>query len=1038
MTCSNLPVQASELIEGNLNPVWNQSFTFAGLELTEQEFQTSELMIQVNSRHDFLGNPLIGEYAINLNTLYKNANHEYYNVWLCLTNPEEDDGEAEGAQGYLLIDCFIIAEGDRPPVHSINDKLNTDVEEEDEEFNIDSLSFEQLREYQEKKMGIQILGKPTVARKAFQLSSYIFKADGLIDFPGILKPEKPTFFASTRSMGLVQRTKAIGGSSAPLINQKMLFPTYFPFLNDKIVMRAWNYQKGGTDKFLANIPEFNSGTDFFNISKLMSMGGRMPAKWINLYSIPPNERNDQVGGGRKHPLSGTAFMGRVLISFSLIANPSPLFETLPCNPFYEPDTMPYRMFCDVYEIKFLKEYDITIWCEASIGMYKTGPSKKKKPTKKNEIEWKKDDDKNEICLPAVVQNFPKDLNSVPDIFLNLYTGDGIKEERIGYIRINSEKVLNWDPLPRWLHFNSLDITKDSPGSILTNIQFMVDTENTKRIFKQRGINSYFNLYAHIVSGFELDSKAGIEEDAENLIEIDINGKISRTEVKKGRFPFWNTLLKIEVELDSKLDFAPDISVRLYKKFIKAFGEEKYEAIGQFTVPIWCCKKKKSLPHYFNFIRNNESIGRLLAMFFIDPQNKKKPKMHTFDVYESLKKTYIADVQLSILGVRDLDFEAKLDDIDFQVNITQDHQETLQQSKLTDDMKDLVQINSEEKENFLNFLQIYDFKDVKIYGDNNFQVFPLVKIHLIKKSFFGNDERYLLFNLSEYSNTISERTKKKYKKLFECNLGITTVDQEQYILSEIGEEIHESKEDKGLGEDYDDDDEQVGPTKDEISAKLQELQEEDEMFDESLDKKLVVKLETYKNCDISEIIDLACMPKDKGNEREIKKGLRKKIFLEMKELKKKDFLDGLETERLLELNQKFRELKKPLMNEDIFYGFDDLADEYDYGRDIYREDVYETHPDLKIPYETKKMMHIPKGLFDTKYEKMEGYFRLGKETNCKIKFNVNLVIKNETEEEIAERLKEEVKKERLKKKTQKKRNNISVDDDEEENELKEKN
>ena len=40
-----------------------------------------------------MGNTLIGEYAINLSTLYKNANHEYYNVWLCLTNPDVEDDE---------------------------------------------------------------------------------------------------------------------------------------------------------------------------------------------------------------------------------------------------------------------------------------------------------------------------------------------------------------------------------------------------------------------------------------------------------------------------------------------------------------------------------------------------------------------------------------------------------------------------------------------------------------------------------------------------------------------------------------------------------------------------------------------------------------------------------------------------------------------------------------------------------------------------------------------------------------------------------
>ena len=45
-----------------------------------------------------------------------------------------------------------------------------------------------------------------------------------------------------------------------------------------------------------------------------------------------------------------------------------------------------------------------------------------------------------------------------------------------------------------------------------------------------------------------------------------------------------------------------------------------------------------------------------------------------------------------------------------------------------------------------------------------------------------------------------------------------------------------------------------------------------------------------------------------------------------------------------LEQYIRELSKPLVNEEIFFGFDDLSEEYDYGRDIYKEDIYEERGD----------------------------------------------------------------------------------------------
>ncbi len=323
-------VQSTEVIMECLTPVWNQSFTFPNLQLTEQEFQTGELMVEMYSKNRFFGNSLIGNYSIGLSTLYKNANHEYYNVWLTLSNPEYP----EEAQGYLLVDCFIVRQGDRPPVRSINDKFNQDVNEEDEEVNFDAMKFDELKAYQEKQQGIIVLGKPSVARKAFQLQCFIFKAEGLCSFGGgVFGDQKASAFISVRTVGLVQITKTISNSSNPVYNQKLLFPTYLPFLNDKIVMRMWNRNSRGADDFIANIPEFSGPNDVFNISKLLSMGGRMAAMWINLYCIPPEERNTGLINfkKKKHPKMGTYYMGRVLLAFFLLPNVAPTCCVLPCN-----------------------------------------------------------------------------------------------------------------------------------------------------------------------------------------------------------------------------------------------------------------------------------------------------------------------------------------------------------------------------------------------------------------------------------------------------------------------------------------------------------------------------------------------------------------------------------------------------------------------------------------------------------------------------------------------------------------------------------
>ena len=230
------------------------------------------------------------------------------------------------------MDCFIIRAGDRPPVRSINDKFNQDVGEEDEDLNLDAMKFDELKAYQEKQQGIIVLGKPSVARKAFQLSCFIFKGENMCSFPGVLGKTKPSAFISVRTVGLVNTTKVIGTNTAPVWNQKIMFPTYLPFLNDKIVMRIWNKNPRSADDFIGNIPEFSGPNDVFNISKLLSMGGRMAAIWVNLYCIPPEERNVGISfKKKKHPKIGTYFMGRILLAFFLLPNPNPCFAVMPCN-----------------------------------------------------------------------------------------------------------------------------------------------------------------------------------------------------------------------------------------------------------------------------------------------------------------------------------------------------------------------------------------------------------------------------------------------------------------------------------------------------------------------------------------------------------------------------------------------------------------------------------------------------------------------------------------------------------------------------------
>jgi len=83
-----------------------------------------------------------------------------------------------------------------------------------------------------------------------------------------------------------------------------------------------------------------------------------------------------------------------------------------------------------------------------------------------------------------------------------------------------------------------------------------------------------------------------------------------------------------------------------------------------------------------------------------------------------------------------------------------------------------------------------------------------------------------------------------------------------------------------------------------------------------------------------------------------------------------------------------------MSENIFYGFEDVSDDYDYGTEVYKDNLYEFHPNIQIPYKERNMFYIPTGLFEEKSFDIGGYIKLGKEGTTRLKFNIEVTIHDE--------------------------------------------
>lgn len=379
------------------------------------------------------------------------------------------------------------------------------------------------------------------------------------------------------------------------------------------------------------------------------------------------------------------------------------------------------------------------------------------------------------------------------------------------------------------------------------MQLVVESSSVKRVLKEKGLDKKFILYSHIIQGFDFDPTNKQKTENEYNVEVfmDSNSiagksgisqntkKIPENEQKKikGDFPFYNEVIMIETDLDLKLDFAPDVVVRL---------KNKDEEIGIFTIPIRSIRKKNEndYPHYFNFIRNNQIVGRLLAMFYITsaPAKKKteksaeelmKEKIKIFKLYEKLLVKKKATIKVFVHGVRDMDFTACFKKCKLGIKVLSNSAEEDKQANILNyavdtkkgkgtalpansidakneaneksnfnyyeiGEKTLEDLNNDESTNYINICQLFEFT-TWVYGepmgqfandDNNanLTMFPMIEFKLINKGWFTETERFLIMNLSEFYGDFNEKTKLKYQKIFEDNLSTKTIDQEQKLIN----------------------------------------------------------------------------------------------------------------------------------------------------------------------------------------------------------------------------------------------------------------
>jgi hypothetical protein len=139
--------QTTSYRENTLNVVWDDNFLFDNVGLTEEEFQTEQITIEVVDRQVYTKNQFIGSFQLSLSKVYREQTHHLYRQWFTLTLPDKP----AVIQGYLLCSVYVLAPGDPTPTPGTNDESE-----------------------------VRIIESPTLERTPFVLNVMVYKAKEIL------------------------------------------------------------------------------------------------------------------------------------------------------------------------------------------------------------------------------------------------------------------------------------------------------------------------------------------------------------------------------------------------------------------------------------------------------------------------------------------------------------------------------------------------------------------------------------------------------------------------------------------------------------------------------------------------------------------------------------------------------------------------------------------------------------------------------------------------------------------------------------------
>ncbi|XP_070804868.1 LOW QUALITY PROTEIN: dysferlin [Pituophis catenifer annectens] len=351
--------------KGN-GPFFDETFFFNVFESAVELFDQPIFLTVVDSR-SLRTDSVIGEFRVDVGTIYAEPRHCFLRKWLLLSDPEDFSA---GARGYLKVSLYVLGPGDEAPM----EKKEAAEEKEDIEGNV--------------------FKPPGVALRGAHFSLKIYRAEDLPQMDdAVMDSVKQIFGFESNKKNLVDPfvevtfagktlcSKIVEKNANPQWNQIVTLPAMFPSMCERMRIRVMDWDRVTHNDII--------GTSYLCMSKISAPGGELEVDdglgflptfgpcYINLYGSPREftgfpDPYEELNSGKGE---GVAYRGRLLVELEtkLVDHVEQKLGDIPADDILRVEKYlrrrKYNLFAAFYSATMLQGVGDAIQFEVSIGNY---------------------------------------------------------------------------------------------------------------------------------------------------------------------------------------------------------------------------------------------------------------------------------------------------------------------------------------------------------------------------------------------------------------------------------------------------------------------------------------------------------------------------------------------------------------------------------------------------------------------------------------------------------------------------------------------